>query len=73
MAQNPRAKITTGDVRLARDLICSHLKPLKERLIERLVAGDRDWSGLRNLLEQIIDYQTAVDALGYTTSIEDRA
>ena len=66
-------KIVTGDVRLARELVISHITPLRKSITDHLGSGDRDFVALREKVERFIDYQTAADALGYTTSIEDRA
>jgi hypothetical protein len=71
--QGHRSKIVTGDVRLARDLILAQLLPLRESIVAHLDSGDREFVTLREKVERYIDYLTAADALGYTTSIEDRA
>lgn len=76
MADRPKghpSKIVTGDVRLARDLILSQLKPLRDSIAAHIDSGDRDFDTLRRKIERYTDYVTAADALGYTTSIEDRA
>lgn len=73
MALAPTRKITTSDVRLSREILLQQVSRAKTEVLRLINAGERNPADLRNALDEYIDFQTGADALGYTTSIEDRA
>lgn len=68
-----RQKIATSEVLIARQLLIEHATLAKKDLFSLIESGHREWDKMRHALERYQDLLTAADALGHTTSIEDRA